>query len=303
MSYINIDNVTKDYKNNRGIFNVSVNIKKGECFGIVGINGAGKTTLLRLLMGFIKPESGSCQIADLDCWSQAEQIKPLVSYIPGEIAFPQLKSGDDFLKLQAEFWNVKDLDGTTKLAKQLHLDTSANLKRMSKGMKQKTAIIASLIHDSDILIFDEPTTGLDPLMRHIFMEEVARQKQLGKTIIMSSHLFEEIEECCDRIIMLKSGKITNHIDIDLIRHPREKTYKLGFVTKEDYSAFSQLKYKIVGDNEKHLEHYIKVKDDVINELLVDLSKYKLKYMSQIKQTLEQYFVAHNQTGEEKNVNQ
>ena len=184
-----VQNLTRDYGEGRGIFDLTFDIKKGETFGFVGTNGSGKTTTIRHIMGFLKAKSGSVKVLGLDAWHDSCEIKKYVEYIPGEIAFPDLPDGVQFLKSQAELLGLKDMDKADYLIKRLQLDPTANLKRMSKGMKQKTAIVAALMANKDILILDEPSTGLDPLMRETFLELVLEEKKAGKTISVSyTHL-------------------------------------------------------------------------------------------------------------------
>jgi ABC-2 type transport system ATP-binding protein len=165
MSIITAQNLTKDFGQGRGIFDVNLDIQQGEVFGLVGINGSGKSTIMRHLMGFLHSNKGSARIAGYDCWQNAADIKGYVGYIPGEIAFPDVNSGLDFLHLQADYMGLRSMAYANELIEQLNLDPTAKLKRMSKGMKQKTAIVNAFMCDSDILLLDEPTTGLDPLMQ------------------------------------------------------------------------------------------------------------------------------------------
>ena len=144
---IKVTNLTKDYGNGRGIFDLNFTIYKGETFGFVGTNGSGKTTTIRNIMGFIKPQQGTVQVLGMDAWKDSCEIKKYVAYIPGEIAFPDLTTGISFFKAQAELLKLKNTDYANSLIKRLQLDPSANLKRMSKGMKQKTAIVAALMAD------------------------------------------------------------------------------------------------------------------------------------------------------------
>jgi ABC-2 type transport system ATP-binding protein len=214
-----------------------------------------------------------------------------VGYIPGEIAFPQLKTGMTFLKTQAQFLNVTDLKPTQDMINKFAFDINANLKRMSKGMKQKTAIVESFMNSPDILIFDEPSTGLDPLMENIFIGYVKQQKELGKTIIMSSHIFEEIEECCDEVIMLNEGKVIEHIDMEKIHHNPLKTYRIGLKTKKDYARMLQDK-KFVVKNHKDatLQVFVSVYDNDINTFIKNLLHYDITFLTEIKYTLEEHFL-------------
>ena len=237
MSFIEIKNVTKDFGSERGIFDINLSIEKGEIFGFVGTNGSGKTTTIRHLMGFLKPQSGSVTINGLDCWEDAAEVKKLVGYIPGEIAFPEAPTGTEFLKRQAELIGLKDFTYMNTIIKKLHLDTTANLKLMSKGMKQKTAIVAALMADPEVLILDEPTTGLDPLMRTEFISILNEERKKGKTILMSSHMFDEVEHICDKVALIRDGKIIVVKSTADIKYNEDKEYTIEFSSQEDYQRF------------------------------------------------------------------
>lgn len=184
---INISNLTKDYGQGRGIFDFSFDVKRGEVFGLVGSNGSGKTTTIRNMMGFIKPQHGTITINGNESWKDAYEIKKTVGYIPGQIDFPDVGTGTDFLKIQADFLGISNLSYMNTLIDMFKLDTDASLKRMSKGMKQKTAIVAAFMAQPDIMILDEPSTGLDPMMRDQLIELILAQKKQGKTFFLSSH--------------------------------------------------------------------------------------------------------------------
>lgn len=289
MAFIEITNLTKDYGENRGIFNLNFSVEKGEVFGFVGTNGAGKTTTLRHLMGFLKPQNGKAIINGFDCWEESEKVKKLVGYIPGEIAFPDAPTGTEFLKRQAELLGLKDMSYADEIIKKLQLDPTANLKRMSKGMKQKTAIVAAFMANPDILILDEPTTGLDPLMRAEFIDIINAEKKKGKTIIMSSHMFEELEDTCDKVAMIKNGKIIAVKSTREIKHNEDKVYKLEFLQKEDYLRFLDEPFCFKEKREEQNQIIVEIHDSNINALTRTLKNYKLKFIHEIKYTLEAYF--------------
>lgn len=286
---IEIKNLTKDYGDNRGIFGVNLDLYKGEILGFVGANGAGKTTTIRNIMGFLKPDSGKITICGYDSWIDSEKTKKYIGYVPGEIAFPDLKTGTEFLKSQAEFWGIKDFGYANDLTKRIQLDPSANLKRMSKGMKQKTAVIASLIHNPDILILDEPTTGLDPLMRVELLNILEEQKKAGKTILISSHLYEELEKIADRVALIDKGRIVDVVKMEEINHRRTSEYKIEFNKQEDYEKFKTLSYNILRDQKKYAQLTLSVEKGKINKLFKDLKQYDIKFISEEKYTLEKYF--------------
>lgn len=290
MSLIEVRNITKDYGKGRGNFDISFSVERGQVFGFVGINGAGKTTLIRQMMGFLKPDSGEIKINNLDSWKDSAEIKKIVGYVPGEIAFPDASTGNDFLKKQAELLELEDMSFAKEITSTFQLDPSANLKRMSKGMKQKTAIVAAFMADPDILIFDEPTTGLDPLMRKDFIDLVNREKKKGKTIFMSSHMFEEVENTCDVVAFIKDGKIVDVKDTKSIRHNENKTYKIEFSSFEEYKKYIENeKFNFSELRERQNQIIVNIHDAEINEFLHSLKNYDMKFMTEIKYSLEQYF--------------
>lgn len=289
MPLIEIKNVTKDYGNGRGVFDISLEIEKGEVFGFVGTNGAGKTTAIRQLMGFLQPKSGSCSIGGLDCWNNSAEIKKSIGYVPGEIAFPDAPTGSEFLKRQAELLGLKDLSYAETIIKKLQLDPTAGLKRMSKGMKQKTAIVAAFMADSEILILDEPTTGLDPLMRSEFVDILNAEKAKGKTIFMSSHMFEEVEETCDKVALIKEGKIISVVSTDEIKYNKNKTYKIEFGTQDDYRRFANENFDFSEKRDSQNQVLVDVNDRDINTFTKILRGYNVAFITEIKYTLEKYF--------------
>ena len=286
---IKAEHLTKDYGQEHGIFDISFEVKKGEVFGYIGTNGSGKTTTIRSMMGFIKPDVGSSTIMGIDTWNNSIAIKPYVSYVPGEIAFPGLRTGTDFLKLQAEYLGITDFTYMNKLVKLFQLDPSANLKRMSKGMKQKTALVAALMGDREILILDKPTTGLDPLMREVFLDLIREEKAKGKTIFMSSHIFEEIEDVCDRAAMIKDGHLIDVLDVHAMRHEPTKHFHVLFKNVADRDAFiAQCDFaQCVPEQEYGCNITVDIAE--IKKMLVRLNCYPLTRLSEEHETLEKKF--------------
>ena len=286
---IEIENLTKDYGNGRGIFNENLTIKQGEMVGFVGTNGSGKTTTIRNILGFIKPTSGSVKVNGLSSWEHASEIAKSVGYVPGEIAFPDLPTGIAFLKCQAEFYGLKDMSYANELIEKLQLDPRANLKRMSKGMKQKTALVAALMNDSPIIILDEPTTGLDPLMRVTFLDIIKKEHEKGKTIFMSSHLFEELETTCDRVALINDGHIIDIAEMNEIRHRPVKDMKIEFTNKADYDKFVGAGYEITRLQEQYNQATIRIRSEDTGKLLGALKGYDVKFISELPYTLEKHF--------------
>lgn len=288
-SIIELKNVTKDYGNERGIFDINLTIEKGEMLGFVGSNGAGKTTTIRNIMGFLKPDKGKITICGMDSWKDSEKIKKFVGYVPGEIAFPDLGTGTEFIKSQAEFLGIKDMSFANSLIEKLQLDITANLKRMSKGMKQKTALVVALMSNPDILILDEPTTGLDPLMRVAFMEILSNEEKKGKTILISSHLYEELENTCDKVALINKGEIIEVADMNEIKNRPTKQFKIEFLNAKDYNDFKKLGYDIIRDQKQYNQVTISIEKDGVNKLFKDLTLFDVKFLSEVKYTLEKHF--------------
>ncbi|MEC0245901.1 ATP-binding cassette domain-containing protein [Paenibacillus chitinolyticus] len=289
MPSIQINNLTKDFGDGKGVFNLNLTIEKGEVFGFVGTNGAGKTTTIRHMMGFLKPERGAATIKGMDCWTDSAEIKKWIGYIPGEIAFPDAPTGSEFLRRQAELLGLKDMSYAESIIKKLQLDPTANLKRMSKGMKQKTAIVAALMADPDILILDEPTTGLDPLMRAEFVDILKEEKKKGKTIFMSSHMFEEVEHTCDKVALIKGGKLIAVKPTAEIKHNENKVYKIEFLSSKDYRRFLSEPFDFAEKRESRNQVLVRINDRDINLLFGTLKGYPIKFIAEKKFTLADYF--------------
>ena len=286
---IKVMNLTKDFGQNRGCFDVSFSVQKGEVFGFLGPNGAGKTTAIRHLLGFSKPQEGECEILGLNCWKYPEKIQEHLGYLAGEIAFPDNMTGWQFIK-QIAYMRKVDLKKAEELCEYFQLKPHGELKRMSKGMKQKTALVIAFMHDANIIILDEPTSGLDPLMQAKFCELIKSEKEKGKTILMSSHMFEEVEKTCDRVAIIKQGKIIAEAKMKDIEHKKDKEFEVRFKQKVDAETFTKFGFEFTEINLEKNRVRIMIHDDQINEFLKVINNYKLEYISEIKFTLERYFM-------------
>lgn len=291
---IEIKDAVKDYGQGRGIFGVSFDVYKGECFGFLGPNGAGKSTTIRHLMGFAKPDSGEFIINGQSVYKHRDKIMEEISYLPGEIALPRLLTGKQFLDQMKNLKNVTNDSFLNYLTDLFELDTSLLCKDMSLGMKRKLAIVACFMSDPDIIIMDEPSSGLDPDMQEIFIKLVLAEKARHKTILMSSHIFEEINVSADRIGVIKDGKIVSIFNSNDLKHNELKNYYLYFHSIIDLRRFMKTYNKefiTLNDyNEENLFVLVSVKDENINYLISDLSNNRIKDMKELKETLEDYFM-------------
>ena len=239
MSVIRIERLTRDYGNGKGVFELSFEVNEGESFGFLGPNGAGKTTTIRHLMGFLKAHSGRCTIDGLDCWKDSHQIQAKLGYIPGEISLFSDMTGAEFLRFAARYRALGTDRRQKELLERFELDPRGKMKKMSKGMKQKLGIVAAFMHDPDILILDEPTSGLDPLMQSRFIDLIAEEKKRGKTILMSSHLFEEVERTCDRVGIIRQGRLVAVDAMDALRQRHVRTYAVTLESEAQAQAFAE----------------------------------------------------------------
>lgn len=287
MNVIEINNLTKDFGNNKGIFDLSFSLKQGEIVGFLGSNGAGKTTTIRHLMGFIKADSGSAKILNMDCFENAYSVQEKIGYLPGEIAFMDNMTGEEFIRFMAEMKNIRDLHYAKELIAYFDIDTKIKIKKISKGMKQKIGLIIAFMQDTPILILDEPTTGLDPLMQNKFVELIKKEKSKGKTILMSSHIFEEIENTCERIVMIKDGRLVADQNINNIRNEMHKHYEITFGSIEEAICFQGI-YSENSDRQENVV-YLLSKENV-NHLVSELCKFNIVDINARYQTLEEVFM-------------
>lgn len=289
MSVIKLEKLTKDYGEGRGVFDLDLEINQGEMMGYVGTNGSGKTTTIRNVLGFLRPTSGKVTVNGLSSWEHASEIAKNVGYVPGEIAFPDLPTGIDFLKTQAEFLKMKNMDYANELIERLQLDPRANLKRMSKGMKQKTALVAALMNDAPIILLDEPTTGLDPLMRATFLDIIKAEHKKGKTILMSSHSFEELESTCDKVALISDGRIADVCDMNDINNRPTKDFKTEFNSHADFERFMKESVEIIRVQEQYDQVTVRIASSDTAKLLKILKNYDVKFISELPYTLEDHF--------------
>ena len=290
---IEVKHLTRDYGNGKGVFDVSFSLTRGEAFGFLGPNGAGKTTTLRHLMGFLRPQAGSCYVNGRDCWANSADIQRGLGYIPGEISFLDDMTGLSYLRFIARYRGMRD-DGRMKaLIDRFELDARGKIKKMSKGMKQKIGIVAAFMHDPEALILDEPSGGLDPLMQNRFIDLLNEEKKKGKTIFMSTHLFEEVEDTCDKVALIKDGRIIDVKATVEIRHNENKTFKIEFLSHEDYTRFTAVNFvsgiSFAEKREDQNQVLMLVHDTSINRFFSVLKEYNVKFLRENKYTLEQYF--------------
>ena len=293
---IEVKNLTKDYGSGRGVFDVSFAVKKGEVFGFLGPNGAGKSTTIRHLMGFSKPDKGNTYILGEPTFNKYYEILNHVGYIPGEIALPAGLTGWQFLRMMQNLQHIHNEEKLNSMLTLFELDDvtlQGETKRMSLGVKRKLAIVAAFMSDPDVLILDEPTSGLDPVMQENFIKFIHEEKSRGKTILLSSHIFSEIDSTCDRIAIIKDGRIVSEFVADDLKHASKKYYMIDFKDEKNVNKFKKSINKIPSAEILKVDGnkvFISLEDEDMNKAIEILSGLEINEFSNRKESLEDYFM-------------
>lgn len=290
MSLITVSHLTKDYGHGRGVFDINISVNKGECYGFLGPNGAGKTTTIRHLMGFSKPQSGNTAIDGKDSWENAALLQNTVGYLPGEIALPSGITGTEFLDMMAKMRHIEDKTYLQKLLDRFELNPNVDTKKMSLGVKRKLAVVTAFMHDPDILILDEPTSGLDPIMQQTFIDYIMEEKKRGKTIFLSSHIFHEVDATCDRIAIIKDGKIVSEFDAEQLKEESDRIYRITCRDMESFVKLKELPFAFSSVNEKKLRARVRIKANEINRLISETAVLNVEDFQEFPFTLEDYFM-------------
>ena len=216
MEAIRTVELTKYYGKARGIIELNLTVEKGECFGFIGPNGAGKSTTIRTLLGLISPTAGSARIFGRDIAAEKEAILKDVGYLPSEALFYSGMKVRDILKLSADMRRKDCSAEAKKLCERLELDTSRKAEELSFGNRKKVAIVCALQSNPDLLILDEPTGGLDPLMQREFFEIIRERNHKGATVFLSSHILSEVQKNCTRAAVIREGEIIACDSVDAL---------------------------------------------------------------------------------------
>ncbi len=230
---IRTSRLTKDYGSGHGLFDLDLQVAPQEVFGYLGPNGAGKTTTIRLLMGMIRPTSGGAYVFGLDCVRDSVEVKRRVGYLPGDV--PQFGSlrGSEIVAYLGGMHGSVDRVTVRSLAERFDLDLRRRFREYSSGNKQKLAIVLAFMHRPDLLILDEPTSGLDPLNQQEFYALLREARDGGATVLLSSHVLSEVERVCDRVGILRAGKLVQVAELDELRRIRVHHVEIEFAPGSD----------------------------------------------------------------------
>jgi ABC-2 type transport system ATP-binding protein len=237
---IHTEKLTKSYGSHRGIIDVDLDIVEGEAFGFLGPNGAGKTTMIRTLLNHIRPTSGRAEIFGIDTTQDPVAIHARLGYLPGEFVLYDKLTGGQTIEYFANLRGGVDKAYQTDLIERLDVDPSRKFKEYSKGNKQKIGLIVALQHRPELLMLDEPTSGLDPLVQQTFYSVIREAKAEGRTVFMSSHILSEVERTCDRVAIIREGRLVKVDRVEALRDMAHHTVELVFAGPAPTEAFASL---------------------------------------------------------------
>lgn len=291
---ISTKKLTKNYGKSRGVENLNLEVNEGEIFGFIGPNGAGKSTTIRTLLGLIKPTSGSATIFGKDIIRDGAEIREDIGYLPSEVFYYDNMRVIDLLRYSASFYKKsrKEVeDRMHRLAKLLDLDLMKKIDDLSYGNKKKVGIVQGLQHSPRLIILDEPTGGLDPLMQQTFFELLREENERGATILFSSHILSEVQKLCDRVAIIKDGKLAKVETIESLRKNSYVRVSLDLAAPVNKTWLKQSgihNLEVVGSRISFLY------SGDINALTKLLTQMKLKDVSIVEPDLEEIFIHYYQ---------
>lgn len=286
---VEIQNLKKSFGKVEALKDVSFSVKNGEVVGFIGPNGAGKSTTIRILLGIIKKDGGSAKIFGRDVWKDSFEIHKRLCYVPGEVALWGNLTGGEIIDLFMKLHGSGDMKKRDYLIERFELDPRKKAKSYSKGNRQKVGLIAALSVDSELYVFDEPTSGLDPLMEQVFQDEVEKIKVSGKSILLSSHILNEVERLADKIVIIRQGEIVESGSLKELRHLTSLTITLE--TEDDISKITSIE-GVHDFVQKENEAIFSAEHNHLNRILQEATKLGVKKIEAAPPTLEDLFMRH-----------
>jgi ABC-2 type transport system ATP-binding protein len=235
-----VERLTKSYGSTPGVVDLDFSVGPGEVFGYLGPNGAGKTTTIRTLLDLIRPTSGRARIFAMDSHADAAAIRRRLGYLPGELALYETLTGAEFLRFVGSLRGGVSWSRVVSLAERLDLDLHHRIRSLSHGNKQKVGLVQAFMHRPDLLVLDEPTQGLDPLVQREFYRLVAEAKEEGRTMFLSSHVMPEVERMCDRVAIIREGRLVAVEDIGTLKARALRTLEVHFARPVPGEVFAGL---------------------------------------------------------------
>lgn len=284
---VETNQLSKYYGKSRGIIDVTMQIEPREIFGFIGPNGAGKSTTIRTLLALLRPTSGQARIFGMDCFTESTEIAKRVGYLPSEVFYYDHMRVRDLLFYSAGFYRKDCRKRIIDLSERLDLDLTRKIEDLSLGNKKKVGIVQGLLHEPDLVILDEPTLGLDPLMQQTFYSLIMDENARGATILMSSHIFREVQRICGRIAIIKEGRI---IKTDRISNMKEKNVRR--FTLETTADISSLPTQVDGIHELVSKDQSKtfIFDGDLSQILRSLAELSIESITISEPDLEEIFL-------------
>jgi len=237
---IEISKLTKSYGKARGIIDVDLTVKKGEIFGFLGPNGAGKSTTIRTILDLIRPTSGWSRVNGMDPVKEGARVRRSVGYLPSDFGTYKSMTAKAYLHTLLEMMDHRGENRIEELARRMDLDLKRRIKDFSRGNRQKVGVVSAFMHNPQLVILDEPTTGLDPLMQQEFYRIVLEEKEKGRTVFLSSHILAEVEAICDRVGIIREGKLIVVEKMSTFKRKTGKVLNVQFSEKLDPQIFIRL---------------------------------------------------------------
>ncbi|RCW62736.1 ABC transporter ATP-binding protein [Saliterribacillus persicus] len=289
MTIVTTKALSKKFGKVTALDGVDLNVEEGEVYGFIGPNGAGKSTTIRILLGILQATSGSAQIFGKDVWQDAVEIHKRIAYVPGDVNLWENLTGGEVIDLFSKLRGKTNQKKKERLIEQFQLDPSKKCGTYSKGNRQKIALVAAFASEADLYILDEPTSGLDPLMERVFQECVHEAKRNGKSVLLSSHILSEVERLCDRIGIIRQGKIIESGSLSEMRHLTRSHF---FV--ETKSSIPELgSQKGVHDvREEEGKLGFQVDTENLDQVMQYVSKFGITKLESKSPTLEDLFMRH-----------
>ena len=290
---LEITNLSKKFGRFTALESISLKVAEGDVYGYIGPNGAGKTTTIRVLLGILKASEGEAKIFGLDSWKDAVEIHKRIAYVPGDVNLWPNLTGGEVIDLFVSLRGRHDKARREKLIKRFELDPAKKCRTYSKGNRQKVALVAAFASDAELFILDEPTSGLDPLMGHVFNECVMEQKNLGKGVFLSSHIMSEVEQLCDRVGIIREGRIVEHGTLSEMRHLTR--INMSVETEAPIEGLDRID-GVFGVAESLGRLRFQVDSSAVGAVVAHISKYGVKKLESTPPTLEDLFMRHYGAG-------
>ena len=285
---ISTEGLTKRYGATLALDALDLTVEPGEVYGYLGPNGAGKTTTIRLLLGLHRPSAGRAELFGVDAWGDPVRAHERVAYVAGEPFLWPSMTGAETLEFLGRLHGAVDVEYRDQLVKRFQLDTRKKVRALSKGNRQKVQLVAALATRSDLLLLDEPTAGLDPLMEVAFRESIGEAKERGQTVFLSSHILTEVEATCDRVGILRAGRLVDQGTLAELRHLSAQTIEVTFAgpppkldplpgVEVATAGLDKLRFEVTGE---------------VGPLLDELAGHPVRSLTSRQPSLEEIFLHH-----------